>query len=526
MLDQHKNASANNDTDAVMELRSETWQRLSPAAVLYYIVKFVTGIIKNGVQTVVPLTAVVATSGDNRWFILMTIIAVGGVTMIVGALLSYLNFKFRVEGNSFLIRSGVLKRKRLTLSFDRIQNVALSEPLYFRPLGLVILTLESAGSKSEEANLAGIPRALANVIRRHVLEWKSRTQNAADAENISENNDTAAEKATFQTKELLRHPISELAKYGLSNNNTFVLAGIAAVVFSQFDKFWGTALVEDWFDVIGGVIGTGVLSIVAFILFAAVIILLLLVGASVAGAIIANYNYHLTYGDHKYHRTRGLFNREETSVPEKKIQSLRISQPIVARFLGRFHLTLQQVGFASKDGSNKKNNFIIPSVRQEFYRALTERLFQNASLLEVPLNSISRRFVSRHTLFSVGIVSVALSLTLAMPLGLAALIPMAAPVISLPVLLLRRRRYGYAMNNTHGVVRSGFLGHNLTVFPFIKVQSMEIIQSPGQRKHDLADLKITLASRALTIPYITLEHALEWRKAALLEVETNDAPWM
>lgn len=514
------------DIKSIAALRSDTWQRLSPAAVIYYLVKFVSGIVRNGLQAVVPLTAVVATTGDNRWLILMIILSVGGVVMLVGALLSYLNFKFQLEGNSFLIRSGVLTRKRLTLSFDRIQNVALNEPLYFRPLSLVILTLESAGSKSEEVNLAGIPRPLANVIRSHVLEWKSKTQPSTNGTNASSVASNTAKANDATATELLRQPISELAKYGLSNNNLFVLAGVSAALFSQIDEFWESALIAEWYEVVGEAIGTGTIAIAAFIAFAAIAVMLLLVAASVAGAIIANYDYHLSYGGQKYHRKRGLFNREETSVPEKKIQSLRISQPIIARFMSRFHLTLEQIGFASKDGTRKKSSFVIPSVKHGFYQSLAARLYPGTTVLDMPLNPVSNRFVLRHVVYSVGIIASFVSVIWAFQVGWWALVPLSVPILSVPLFMLRRRRYGFAKTSTHGVMRSGFLGQNLTVFAFFKVQTVEIIQSPGQRKHGLADIKIKLAGRTLYMPYMPLYDAVDWRNAMLLEAETNNAPWM
>jgi len=514
------------EPDAITALKSDVWHRVSPAAVIYYMVKFVGGVLKNGVQAVAPVIAVVATAGENRWYILVAAAVVGGAILIIGALLSYLNFKFRMEGSSFLIRSGVLTRKRLTLSFDRIQNVALSEPLYFRPLNLVTLTLESAGSQSEEVSLAGIPRPLANSIRRHVLDWKSQRQNTAANTAGAGNTKEFTNAAEAGEIDILRQPVSELAKYGISNNNIFVLAGVFAVLFSQIDKFWESPMVAEIFGVVGETVGTGIAAITAFIIFSMLAILLLLVAASVVGAIVANYNYHLSYGDKKYNVSRGLFNRKETSVPEVKIQSFRVSQPFIARLLNRFHLTFQQVGFESKGGGGKRQNFIIPSVPKSFYSALATRLFPTSTVLAMPLKAISTRFIVRHTLYVAVFASLIAAITWAITYSWLSALPLIVPLLSLPVFVLRHRRYGYACSNTHGVVRSGFLGQNLTLFPFHKVQTMEIIQSPGQRKHNLSDIKIKLAGSTHTIPYVPLSDAVDWRNAVLLEVETNHEPWM
>lgn len=514
------------DLQAVEDLATDTWRRVPPAAIIYYIVKFIGGLLRNGFQTIAPVAAIVAAGGESRWFILTVLAIVGGIVLVVGAFLSYLNFKFRMEGSKFLIRSGVLKRKRLTLSFDRIQNVALREPVYFRPLGLVILTLESAGSKSEEVHLAGIPRPIASMIRRHVLEWKSQHNTKVEGIAKAAASDDQTTETPPNVHSLLQQPVSELVKYGLSNNNIFVFAGVLAVLMSQVDKFWQTSLLGDLFDAVGHTIGTSIIAIAAMVIFAIVAIMSLLVAASVLGAIITNYNYHLSYGDQKYHRSRGLLNHEETSVPQVKVQSLRIWQPLIARFFNRFHMTFQQVGFGSKNGQKKQQNFVIPSIQKVFYHELAALLFPGSTVLDIPFKPISNRFIARHAIYSVGLISGIVAAVFALTLGWIGMIPLFAPVLLVPIIVLRHHRYGYATDGTHGVVRSGLLGHRLTIFPFYKIQTMEIIQSPGQRRHGLADLKIKLAGRSLTVPYIPISDAVNWRNVALRDVETSAAQWM
>lgn len=526
MMSEHSDSVITADIKVVADMATDTWRRVPPAAIIYYVIKIISGILRGGLTTIAPVAAVVAAGGENRWLVLSVLAIGGGAALLVGAILSYLNFKFRMEGSKFLIRSGVFKKKRLTLSFDRIQNVALMEPIYFRPLGLVVLTLESAGSKTEEVHLAGIARPVAQKIRRHVLDWKSQHKNKVEDNSEVTGAGDAITETPPNVESLLRQPIPELVKYGLSNNNIFVFAGAIAVITSQVDKFWQTRFLEELFDTVGHTVGTSIIAIAALILAGIIVAISLLVAASVLGAIIANYKYHLSYSDQKYHRSRGLLNREETSVPEVKIQSVRIWQPLIARFLNRFHMTFQQVGFANKDGQKTKQNFIIPSVQADFYRKLAKRLFPGSSVLDLPLQSISKRFITRHSVYSVGIISSTMAGILAFPLGWIATALLFAPALFLPVIVLRRQRYGYATDGRHGIVRSGLLGHRLTIFPFYKVQSMEIRQSPGQRKHGLADIKIKLAGRSLTVPYIPIKDAVDWRNIALRNVETSTAHWM
>ena len=500
----------------------DKWQRISPASVIYFALKFVVAIAQNAISAIAPVAAVVATAGEQRWFILGLVALASGIVLLAGAVLSYLKFKFRIERDAILIRSGVFTRKRLTLSFDRIQNVAFREPIYFRPLNLVILTIESAGSSDEEVGLAGIPRALAEDIRRHVLAYKKISKKAAQTREEV----TPEVQETTETKDLLRQPVSELVRYGLSNNNVWVFAGIAAGALSQMDELWETGFMQGLFSLVGETVGTGIVAIATFVIFMALLALLLLMGASVLGSIIVNYNYHLTYHDERYHRTRGLFERQETSIPEVKVQSLKIEQPIIARLLDRFHLTFKQVGFENHQNTNRKQKFIVPSVQASFYKKLAAKLFDGTKVLEQPLKAISDRFIFRHAIYTFGIPPVLISIPWFLNGFLFGFIPLLFPLLALPFIILRKRRYGYATDGEHAVVRSGFLGQTLSVFPLFKVQTITITQSPGQRDAGLANLTVKLAGHSLSIPYMPIDDARAWRTAALRQMEAADKPWM
>lgn len=505
-------------------LQSDKWQRISPTSIIYFVMKFVRGLLQNGLQAIAPVAAVLATGGENRWFALSLLALAAALLMLVGAVLSYLNFKFRIDGEAFLIRSGVLTRKRLTLTFDRIQNVAFREPIYFRPFGLVVLALESAGSKSEEVNLAGIPRPLAEDIRRYVLEHKKQLRRKTEDQPAA----TAAPETEEKTGviDLLRQPISELVRYGVSNNNIWVFAGIIAGTFGQFDRLWESSFFGTVADTVGETVGSSLFAISATLLFAVLMVLLILMAASVLGAIFVNYNYHLTYHDDRYHRTRGLLERQETSVPEVKIQSLKISQPLIAKLLNRFHLTFNQVGFDKKDGTNKQQKFVVPSVKQDFYQALVKRLFENTTVLDRPLTGISKKFIARHVLYTLGVPAVLITVFLTSQIGWSGLFSLTIPVLLTPLVILRKQRYGYASDDRYAVIRQGFFGQTLTVIPFYKVQTVKISQSPGQRAAGLANLKIKLAGHSLTIPYMPLETARRWRAGVFAEIQNRRDAWM
>lgn len=518
--------SASAPTDNIAEIKSDKWQRLSPLSIIYFVIKHIVDAVRGSIQTIaIAPAAIIATTGDNRWVILAVFALALSIGLIAISVVSFFKFRFRIEGDKFLIRSGVFVRKRLSLSFDRIQNVGFREPIYFRPFGLIIMGLESAGSSSEEVSLGGVSRALGQAIRKHILEYKVREQLTISEQNpVSQLNSTDNAVRPVE-EELLKQPISELVRYGLSNNNIWVFAGIGAALLSQM-KWWESAILIDTFDSVEAFIGTGLIALTLLIMTGALLTLFLIMAASVVGAVIVNYNYRLTYADKRFHRTRGLLERQETSLPEVKIQNITIAQPLIAKLLQRSHITVGQIGFKSKNDNNRGKKFIIPSVQEDFSNALTQRLYAGTSIHRSKLNAISKKFIARHVLFSVLPIALIVAGFWIYPLGWLAVIPLFAPVVATPIIMLRWKRYGYADDGDVGLVQSGFFGHQKTVFPFHKVQSVQITRTPGQLRSGLATLRIMLAGKTAIIPYMANEDANQWRDRILYVVETTNKPWM
>ncbi len=502
------------------ETEANAWHLLSPLGVIYFIMKFITSFLKQGAQGFLPLIVVFFSAGDDKWFAVMLVAVAAVALLILGSMLSYLMFKFKITDDSFLIKSGVFKKKSLTLNFGRIQNVALSEPIYFRPFGLVVMSLESAGSSSEEVSLGGIPRSLAESFRATILSHKPKKA-------TSEQADSPADGEPYE--EIVHQPISELVRYGLTNNSIWVFAGIASGAMAQVE--WDDYQVYSFAK--GAVldfIGTSPLTITLFAIGSIIALVMLLMSLSIIGTIIVNYDYHLTRHLGRFHRKKGLFEREETSLLESKIQSIVLRHPWPAILLKRVNIELKQVGFGGKanqpqEGAAKK--FIIPSVTEAFSHRFTQMLYPAFDSAAIKLKPVDKLYTRKIILWKI------LPICLLPTIGLIVatqhvigLVPLLIPILAIPIVMLKRSRYGYASDGEMGVVKSGFVGHRISIFPLHKVQSVSIEQSPGQRRANLADLHINLAGTSLTIPYIAMQDANAWRDQILYKIETSKRPWM
>lgn len=495
------------------------WKRLSPFAVIYFVGKFLKGLIEHGPQTIVPILAVIIAGGEQRWLFVGLIAAGAGILIIVGSILRFLRFRFRLANDTVLVRSGVLKRKRLMLGFDRIQNITLREPLYFRIFGLVVMDIESTGSSKVEVSLSGIPRSLAEDIRATVLERKP---NASGVPQSEAETDEAP-------RDIIRQPTAELVRYGLSSNRIWMFAGIVSGAVAQMD-LGETALFTSWREVIVSAIGTSAGLMVLFSILSTISLIILLMLISVAGAIITNHNYHVTHLDGRFRRTRGLFERQEAIVPEGRIQTIKIRQPWIARFFGRFQLHLNQIAFGRgpiRQTVRGGKHFFIPSVTHKFAVQFSRMLYPNFDWSALQLKPIDRMFIWKKLLWVylpiLALFAIILITTTGSGWGLA---PMLLLPVAVPLLALRRSNYGYASDGGHGIVRNGFVGHELTVFPFFKVQNVALSQSPAQKKANLASLRIKMASSIVKIPFMPAEDARRWRDMILFHVENSTRKWI
>ncbi|WP_417451775.1 PH domain-containing protein [Kordiimonas sp.] len=517
-------SDASAETSAPDKLVNE-WQRLSPVSIVYFVLSFIMGFAKHGIQNAAIFGGIFFFSGgDNRLSVAILVVTAALALLLAASVLSYLNFRFRINKNAFLIHKGVINKKRLTLSFDRIQNIALKEPVYFRPFGLVNMALESAGSANEEVSLAGIDRRLAEQLRQNVLGAPQSASHGSEPEAVKTDNNAEPPQG------LIHHPIGELVRYGLSNNNVWVFAGLAAGAISQVDEKVG-ALIKDWLYVPESYIASHSTGAVAAVFAGvAVLVLALLLLGSVLGAIVIYYDYRLSFSDDRFHRLKGLFERSETSLPRNKIQALGIAQPWTARLMHRSHLTLKQIGFAAgydqPDTGAKQTKFIIPSMTDTQIEALLAKLYPDLVWGSVQFTPINKLYLRRLFWLDFMLPSTAVAVLLALIATPWLLLLMAIPLILYPLLRLRYLKYGYWTNGKYIAVRRGLLGHNLVAFPIYKVQDFKIKRTPGQRRKGLATLVIKLAGHKVSIPYIPYRTALVWRTRTLHTLATDHTPWM
>ena len=331
------------------------WHRTSPFAILFFFGKIIRLITKNAWQSFAPLFAfLIAYKGD-----LVSKLILGGsvaaVALIVGAVLSWLFFRYQICDDSILIRSGVIKKKQLDIKFDRIQGVNTQQNPVYRVLGLVTITFDTAGSAGDEGNLPAVTREFANELRKNIGGRKTAK---ADDEGPAE-----------ATEPLLKLDWRDMIRIGLADRRALIIVAFIGPLIEQvgnmeqvgdnLEKSIENALLSANLDVSQLDVGAGTLIVVG-IFFAAVF---LLVAVSIAAAFLQYHNFELFLDGRTLRSHGGLITRHEHSMDLEKIQTIRLQQGVVQNWLGRFRMTLRQAISGRKQRSQKV--FTIPVVTAE-----------------------------------------------------------------------------------------------------------------------------------------------------------------
>ena len=491
------------------------WHRTSPFAILFFVGRTIRLITKNAWQSFAPLFAfLIAYQGD-----LVSKLILGGslaaVALAVASVLSWLFFRYQIREDSILIRSGVIKKKQLDIKFDRIQGVNTQQNPVYRVLGLVTVAFDTAGSAGSEGNLPAVTREFANTLRDKIGSRRT--------------GQTDHEQPARATEPLLKLDWRDMIRIALADRRSLIIFAFVGPLLEQMgdnlEQLIEGTIKSAQFGPLQLDAESGAL-IVAGIIVAAV---LLLVAASIAAAHFRYHNFELFLDGQILRSHGGLITRHEHSMDLEKIQTLRLQQGVVQKWLGRFKMTARQAISGRKQRSQKM--FVIPVVTAELADSLRPLLLapEAGSLTQNPrsclFQPVSRYYMRSSVLFIGLIPAVILTASLVAAAGIGGLVALLwLPFIGL-IAWRSWKRAGYLHDDNEIVRRSGLLGYRTVGLLFRKVQRVTITQSRYQRRKNLASLRMHMASGSVRIPYIEHAKALQLRDYILYMVESSQKAW-
>jgi putative membrane protein len=525
-MDNNDFSAHSDDMRQVAELQNGEWNKLSPISIIYFTVRSIVD-LANTFFYLIPVLALNFNKIKEQPLIIVVVASCILVFFIIMGVLNYWFYRFRVGSDRIEIKQGVFKKSHIDLPFERIQNVKLSQPLYYRINDYSCIELDTAGSAKQEAKIVALKTDLAKQFRIKILETATEhTSDDACAYSIDSSN-------AVNEIILNRRSMRDLVIHGLTNNRIWIFLGALAPFYNAISDF-----LSELFDSIGfdaevyfsletqawWELGLHVLSV-------AMLIMLVIVSLSVVGAILMFYKYTLSKTQDRYIRRSGLLTKHEVSMKLSRIQIMVQAQDWLDVLLGRVNLSFEQntsgIANASKAGDQMSNKLLVPSVTIEESLALMKDAMPSQTLGEQVFKPISKRYILRGLLIfalPVGILLFAAIFrddpVVATTFGLSSVAIIGA------ILVIRWKRWGYSFDQEYFYLRKGFFGVNYYCFPMHKVQQAQFKQSIFIRPYQLASLKIVLASGVKLVPYMPANEVRNIINSILDQLVVDKRSWM
>ncbi len=501
---------------------AHTWHTLSPWAIATFFFNTIWVILSNA-YALLPIVYAGWNVGLNPlWLALGVGLFLGGI--LTFAVLSWTMFSYRIQTAQLDIRSGIVFKKTDEIPFNKIQNVRLQQPIYFKPLKLYSLVVETAGSKKNEAQLSAIGYRQAVTLKQQLLsETLQQTQNKA-----ATNTNTLAQNANANTQSnvIETRSIKQLIQFGFYQNNAIWLAVILGPLLSQFngEALLEYVLIEQSITWINSQVQSSPLIKIGFIAIGLILFYLLFALVSITASILKYHPYSLQLHQQTLTRSGGILAKQNDALKLRRIQMMVFSQPLIARFLKLWTLNFKQV--QGNDIEQNGKHMLVPSMTRHQIGELLPKLSGIAcNTTKLPVDYIGINKIWLYTHSKIVIAALIVAIVVLQDLLLIGLASAIAGLLLIAV-YLRYRQWGYVIENKDLWIHSGLLGHKWHCIPFKKVQHIKVVQTPGLRKRHLAHLEIGLASGLQYLPCIPLDTASQLAENMLSEISLDKSNWI
>jgi putative membrane protein len=490
------------------------WRRLSTRMLLIHPIQEIP-------RALPALIGVVAAGGSGGRRGLWAALAI--TIPIALGMLRWFTTRYRVTPDRVEVARGLFNRRLLAVSRDRLRTVDASAHILHRALGLSRVTIGTGRSDREgggSVRLDGLTTAEASDLRETLLH---RGAAGADGAGAGVGPPAAADTA------LVDAPATELARLDSTwiRFAPFTLSGAVAV--GAVAGFLANATNEadlhpsdfgplrDLVDWLNGAPLTAAIAVLAIAAIAAVAI------ASTAGYVLAFWDFRLTRNPRgTLHVTRGLLTTRATTIEERRLHGVEISEPLLLRLVRGARCLAIATGLRVGRGAERGGSLLLPPAPRAEAQRVGATIVGATEPLTCPLTEHGPRARNRrHTRALSGWAVVAAALAVPAALTSFPAWPAVVVVVVLPpVLALAADRYrslGHAVAGPRLVARAGSLVRRRHVLASEGIIGWNVGRTLFQRRAGLVTLTATTAAgrQRYDVQDVELDEALRVAEALL-----------
>lgn len=425
-----------------------------------------------------------------------------GVGIVIGfGMLRWLTTRYRLTAEQVQVRKGFLRRRTVSAPMDRIRTVDVTANPLHRMLGLARVTVGTGRSdrkKDKGLVLDSLGAAQAGRLREELLHRRRQPATPSSLPRPGAGRpQTGTQPAGASERTLARLDPRWLryAPFTLSGIITIaVLGGLVARVVSEAnlsvshseavsavvhhierDPVWQSALEA-----------LGVLLVLAAV-------------AATIGYVLAFWNFRLTRHElGTLHVTRGLLTTRATTIEERRLRGVEISEPLLLRAVGGARCIAIATGLRVGRGSERGGSLLLPPAPRAAALVVAGAVSGSADAVDCPLTAHGPAARRRRFTRAVGLVGLAAGPVLG--LAAAGILPVWAAVAAAGSLVLaaltaadRARSLGHVVVGRVLVTRFGTLVRRRSLLSCDGIIGWNLRQSFFQRRAGVLTLTATTA---------------------------------
>ncbi len=419
----------------------------------------------------------------------------GAGVAIALAVVRWFTTRYRITPSQVQLRSGLLRRKRMSVPLDRVRTVDVQATLFHRMVGLTKLKMGTGRADTEKEKgltLDGLTVGQANELRDELLHRRGRPA-AGDA---SAEGPAVSTTSRSSADELIRLDPAWI-RYGPFTMTGLVavlaVAGLAWRIVNEAhvdpNKYAAFRTVRHHVDHTP----VGVLAVQV-----ALVLLVLVAVLSTAGYVLAFWHFRLVRtGEGTLHLTRGLLTTRSTTIEERRLRGLELSEPLLLRAVRGARVIAVATGLRVGRGAERGGSVLLPPAPRRVAETVATAVLGTGAPLAVALRPHPAAAQRRRVTRAIGVALVpALATVLAVLLGAPLpwlLAGAAVLLLTVPLALDRYRSLGHQTSDGYLVVREGTLVRRRVALSADSVIGWNFRQSFFQRRAGVATLTATTA---------------------------------
>lgn len=434
--------------------------------------------------------------------------------IFIRSFLQYLNFKFYIDNEDFILSKGILNKEKISVSKSKIQNIYIKQNVLQQIINIVQLEIETAGDAKAEVKISALNRERALALKEQLLS--NITIENKDSELLVETPKIATVYYKASVKKLFLE--------GLSQNHIrsfMIIVGFVGGFYNTYEDYLKKLKLGDKFDLLvkQNESSIGVLVVIGIVVLSVILII------SILFSLIKTFllNFELQVVEHKktIEIKKGLFNKVAIILSPSRIQNIEIENNRLKRYFGLSTLSIKQ---AMVDKKLQKHFSIIGLDRTQL-NYLVKKLMQKCDVIskdEKPEKYFIRIMLLKSIVPLVFFNFISfLNFENQFWIINLFLIP-----LILVLIYWRYKKAYYHLKENMLIVGSGAISTITQLLELHKIQAVATKQTIFQKIRKITTVEVYTASKATKILHIKEEKANVIVNFLLYQVESQRKNWM